>query len=213
MSMHQKSDTEKALEAAHGLGETHFCVRCAMPVKTKVVSGFSYNPFGNNGIAVSPPVCAVCGSGVVAYTPAAMATLFKHQMQLLDQAGRVEELARQLRQTLDQREQYIDEVEGRHWHPSSGRIIKRGETALAGAVGRVRIGWEGKAYELTEQGLAEAVADLRRGAEVPADLKAEVDRLRREAEDLRRENAGLKARLEAASGTGPSARSRRSLEI
>ena len=102
--------------------------------------------------------CPRCQGQLTSYTVERLATLLFEQMKLLDEAKKVDEENRRLKRETSIR---------RYFHPSTGKIVPETQTATAGILGRVRIGWdpsgnpgsalsyEGAVYELSEAGLSQ----------------------------------------------------------
>jgi hypothetical protein len=195
-----------------------FCVRCA--AKTEVKSGGRVEPgldLRTRQMVLIPQnrQCKNCSAATVPYNIEELARLLKVQNELLEEAKAIDELSRRRLQEIQTLKDTVSTLKAdrdryaqpKFYHPDTGRILYRDQTAMGPDGHRVRVGFEGRCFEIDETGLIDAKGYIWRKAQADQD-----GGLRAEVEQLRRKCAELQAMVAQGGGTTvPQNRSRRRL--
>ena len=186
----------------HGIAKQFWCINCKATRKPVAC----VNATTASGSAVrfeaERKYCCACGAQLIEYTVEKLATLLWEQMKLLDEGKAIAEEARRLRQEVERLKH-----NPRYYHPPTNTIIDESETAAAGIIGRVRMGWDGKVYRLDPAGLSELVSWAREQGRQQVNTlnnneRLELLDLRRKVADLQREIERLQRRPEPGSRRG-----------
>ena len=218
MGYGEKSDTEKALERSHGIGQL-YCYRCRTYQNVKLPT--------NNEPAVLQK-CG-CGAALVEWNITRLAHLLYVQDQILQDGIRAARSAETLKRDLDTanaRNAALIESDRRStremesfrntcYHPATHSFVAEGQTASAGLM-RMRVGWEGPCFRLHN---AEDMVRMENyytalGRESAGSAPAHNTQLQRELSQAQIELARLRLEnqtLRAANAATPT-RSRRHLE-
>lgn len=179
--------------------------------------------------AADTPQTCICGNSLIPYQIERLADMLWTLDQLAKNKGNAERQLDELTTThtrLVQRcsdliadntrlRQQLSNHESLYYHPTTNSYVQESETVSAGVIGRMRVGWDGPVYKVTDRAdMARMVGHLQQsGRDMQTSSRnerhdQEMDALRREINRLNTENSQLRI---ASSGPIP-VRSRRQME-